>query len=166
MNTAILSPSGAFAGIGFAIPIDEVNHVVAQLIQHGKVVRPRLGVQVAEDETAQRLGVEQGALIVKVMPNSPAAQGGLQGTRRDGSGDIQIGDVIVAVDGKPVANAHDLNSVFAQHKVGDAATLTIVRGGNRQEHPRDAGQHLMRTHFRANPLAAKTADRPDLTPWA
>ncbi len=61
MNTAILSPSGAFAGIGFAIPIDDVNHVVPQLIQHGKIVRPRLGVQVAEDETAQRLGVEQGA---------------------------------------------------------------------------------------------------------
>ncbi len=133
MNTAILSPSGAFAGIGFAIPIDEVNHVVPQLIQHGKIVRPRLGVQVAADETAQRLGVEQGVLIVKVMPNSAAAQAGLQGTRRGPSGDIEIGDVVVAVDGKPVANSRDLNEALAQHKVGDSVTLTIVREGKRQD---------------------------------
>jgi len=133
MNTAILSSSGAFAGIGFAIPVDEINHIAPQLIQHGKIVRPRLGVQVAEDETAKKLGVNQGVLIVKTMPGSPAAQVNLQGTRRDSSGNIHLGDVIVAVDGKPVSNADDLNYAFEQHRVGDSVTLTIVRDATRKD---------------------------------
>ena len=86
MNTAILSPSGTFAGIGFAIPVDEINRIAPQLISHGKVVHPRLGVQLAEDQLAQQLNVDKGALIMKVMPNSAAAQAGLRGTQRDRSG--------------------------------------------------------------------------------
>lgn len=103
------------------------------MIRHGRVVHPRLGVQVAEDETARRLGVEQGVLIVKVLPGSPAEQANLQGTRRDSSGNLHLGDVIVAVDGKPAANAEDLNSALEQHQVGDTVTLSILRDGNRKD---------------------------------
>ncbi len=76
MNTAIVSPSGASAGIGFAIPVDEINEIVPQLIRHGKVVRPRLGVQLADNQLAEQLGIEEGVLIVKVTPQSPAARAG------------------------------------------------------------------------------------------
>jgi S1-C subfamily serine protease len=133
MNTAILSPSGAFAGIGFAIPVDEINQVVPQLIRHGKVVRPRIGVQTAEDQLAQRLGVDQGALIVRVIPNSPAAEAGLRGTGRDENREIHLGDIIVALDGKPIRNGKDLYTALDRHKEGDTLTLTIIRDGNRQD---------------------------------
>src|SRR4029077_1967283 len=67
MNTAILSESGTFGGIGFASPVDEINRVVPQLINHGTVVRPRLGVQIAEDQQARQLGVKEGAMVVRVF---------------------------------------------------------------------------------------------------
>jgi S1-C subfamily serine protease len=133
MNTAILSPSGASAGIGFAIPVDEINEIVPQLISNGKIVRPRLGVQIAEDQMAQQLGVDKGALIVKVMPNSPAAKAALQGTRRDQSGQILLGDIIVAIDGKAVNAGKDLFATLERDHVGDTITLTVVRDGQRQD---------------------------------
>jgi len=131
MNTAILSPSGAFAGIGFALPVDEINQYVPELIRNGKVVRPRLGVQVAEDQLAQQLGVDKGVLILKVLPNGGAAAAQLQPTRRDENGQIRLGDVILAIDGKPIDNAKDLNAVLEQHRVGDTVTLRILREGQR-----------------------------------
>jgi S1-C subfamily serine protease len=133
MNTAIASPSGGFVGIGFAIPVDDINPIVTQLIHHGKVVRPGLGVQVADDQLARRLGVEQGALIIKVVPESAAADADLRPTRRDRSGHIHLGDVIVALDGKPINNVQDLNAALAQHQVGDKVTLTIKRDGKRED---------------------------------
>ena len=122
MTTMIVSPSGVSAGIGFAIPVDEINEIVPQLIRHGKVVRPRLGVQIAEDQLAQQLGIEQGALIVKVVPGGPAAKAGLQGTRRDPSGRILMGDVIVAIDGKSIAQGKDFYAALEKYHVGDAVT--------------------------------------------
>jgi S1-C subfamily serine protease len=133
MNTAILSPSGASAGIGFAIPVDEINEIVPQLISNGKIVRPRLGVQIAEDQMAQQLGVDKGALIVKVMPNSAAAKASLQGTRRDQSGQTHLGDIIVAIDGKAVNAGKDLFATLERYHVGDTVTLTVVRDGQRQD---------------------------------
>jgi S1-C subfamily serine protease len=133
MNTMIVSPSGAFAGIGFAIPVDEINQIVPQLIRHGKVVRPRLGVQIAEDQLARQLGIEKGALIFKVVPGGPAAKAGLQGTRRDSSGRILVGDVIVAVDGTPIIQGQDLYAALEQHHVGDSVAVTILREGQRQD---------------------------------
>ena len=133
MNTAIISPSGAFAGIGFAIPVDEINQIAPQLIRNGKVVRPRIGVQLADDQMARQLGIKQGALIMKVEPNSPAAQAGLKGTARDDAGNIVLGDVIVAVDDKSIASVKDMLTALEPHKVGETVTVTIVRQGQRQD---------------------------------
>jgi S1-C subfamily serine protease len=135
MTTAILSPSGAFAGIGFAIPVDEINRVVPQLISHGKIVRPRMGVLPAEDQQARQLGVDKGALILKVVPNSPADRAGLQGTQVSRSGAVRLGDIIVAVDGQPISNGADLYSALEGHKVGDTVTVTVLRNGKRQDVP-------------------------------
>jgi S1-C subfamily serine protease len=133
MNTAILSRSGAFAGIGFAIPVDEINQVVTQLIQHGKVVRPALGVQLAPEQQARQLGIDQGAMITRVLPNSAAEEAGLRGVSRDRSGNIIPGDVIVGFDDKAINNVQDLYNALQDHQVGDAVTLTIERDGQRQK---------------------------------
>jgi S1-C subfamily serine protease len=135
MNTAIVSPSGGSAGIGFAIPVDEINQVVPQLIRHGKVVRPQLGIQYAEDQLARQLGVDKGALIINVVPGSPAAEAGLQGTQRDESGHLRLGDVIVAINGKTINEGKDLYAVLNQFQVGTTVTVTIVRAGQRMDVP-------------------------------
>jgi S1-C subfamily serine protease len=133
MNTAIISPSGASAGIGFAIPVDEINRVVPQLIQHGRIVRPQLGVQVAAEQLTRQLGIDQGALVLKVTPGSPAAAAGLQGTQRDDSGRIRLGDVIVELGGQPVKNVGDLHAAVERFKVGETVTVGILREGKRQD---------------------------------
>jgi S1-C subfamily serine protease len=132
MNTAILSPSGASAGIGFAIPVDEINTVVPQLIRHGKVVKPRLGVQIAGDQLAQEAGVSEGVLIIRVTPNSPAAQAGLRGITRDEEGQIHLGDILLSIDNNPINSSRDLYTVMDDYKVGDTVTVTILRDGKRQ----------------------------------
>jgi S1-C subfamily serine protease len=132
VNTAILSPSGSNAGIGFAIPVDEVNRVVPQLIRNGKVTRPSLGVQVATDQLADQFG-QTGALVMRVLPSSPAEKAGLRATRRAANGRIQLGDVIVAVDGQPVEKANDLFDLLARHQAGEEVTLTIERDGQKMD---------------------------------
>jgi S1-C subfamily serine protease len=133
MNTSILSQSGSFAGIGFAIPVDEINRVVPQLIAHGKVVRPRLGVQIAEDQQARQLGVKEGALVVRAFPDGPAEAAGLRGVREDDAGHIALGDVIVAIDDKPIKTGKDLFAVLEQYHPGDTVTVTYLRDNQRQQ---------------------------------
>ncbi len=133
MNTAIVSPSGGFAGIGFAIPVDEINRIVPELIAHGKVVRPRLGVQLVPEEQAHKLGVKEGALILKVVPKSPAEKADLRGVGRDEKGHWYLGDIIVALDGQPIKDADELYSALQKYKVGDTVTLTIIRDSAKQD---------------------------------
>jgi S1-C subfamily serine protease len=128
VNTAIFSPSGTYAGIGFAIPVDEVNRVVPQLIRHGKITRPGLGVQIAPDQVAKQLGLK-GVLIMGVQPDSPAAKAGLRGTRRDESGRIQVGDVITAIDGEKVESVNQLLDRLEKYKVGSSVEVTFLRDG-------------------------------------
>jgi S1-C subfamily serine protease len=129
VNTAIYSPSGASAGIGFAMPVDTVSRIVPELINHGKVARPRLGVEIAEtsisDLVTGRLGVE-GVLLMKVVPDSPAASAGLRGTRRDRDGIIP-GDIIQEVEGKVVRTRDELLGRLGNFRPGDAVTLTVWR---------------------------------------
>jgi S1-C subfamily serine protease len=128
MNTAIYSPSGASAGIGFAIPVDEIKRVVPQLIEHGKITRPGLGVQVANDQLAKQVDVE-GALLINIVPDSPAAKAGLRPTRRNQSGHIVLGDIITSIDDKPVKKANDLFNALESKNVDDVVELGIVRDG-------------------------------------
>jgi S1-C subfamily serine protease len=128
MNTAIYSESGSSAGIGFAIPVDEINRVVPQLIKNGKVTRPGLGVQLATDQLAGHFGVT-GALIIRVIPGSPAQKAGLRPTRKGPNGRIHLGDIIVAVDGKPVKKVNDFFNLLNDHQAGDTVTLTVERDG-------------------------------------
>jgi S1-C subfamily serine protease len=88
MNTAIYSPSGASAGIGFAIPVDAVQFIVETLIRDGQVVRPILGISLLGSKQARTLGINSGVLVLEVPPDSPAAQAGMKGTRRTESGFI------------------------------------------------------------------------------
>jgi S1-C subfamily serine protease len=133
VNTMIYSPSGASAGIGFAIPVDTVRRIVPELIAHGRVTRPGLGIQVAADAVAEDLGIP-GVLIVDVTPGGPAAHAHLRPTRRDPvTGRLILGDVIVSVDGKPVQSVDDLVDILEQHKVGDRVRVTFVRNGQKQE---------------------------------
>jgi S1-C subfamily serine protease len=129
MNTSILSPSGASAGIGFAVPVDTIARVVPDLIKYGRELRPTIGVELAEDALTRRFGLV-GALILNVLPGSPAEKAGLQTTKQDASnGRIALGDVIVAVDGSEVKNNADLYLALEGHKHGDKVKLMLNRGG-------------------------------------
>ena len=128
VNTAIYSPSGTSAGIGFAIPVDTVNRIVPELIRSGKIIRPGLGIQIADDQIAQRLGVT-GILVVDVARGSAAAKAGIQPTRRDAEGRLRLGDVITAIDGKKVESPNDLYLLLEKYKIGDAVNISILRNG-------------------------------------
>jgi S1-C subfamily serine protease len=127
VNTAIYSPSGAYAGIGFAIPIETVNWVVPELIKHGKITRPDLGVSFASERITWQLGVE-GALLLEVEPGSAAEQAGLVGTKRLKNGTLVLGDIIQAIDGAAVDSPNDVFAKVLSYKVGERVTLSVLRG--------------------------------------
>jgi 2-alkenal reductase len=131
VNTAIISGSGSSAGIGFAVPVDVVNEVVPQLITTGKVPRPGIGIVVLDDETAAGLGVV-GVVIDRVMPDSEAQRAGLEGIdyRRQ-----TLGDVIVAVEGKTVANMDDFVRILQSFQIGETIRLQVRRGEGEREVP-------------------------------
>lgn len=133
VNTAIFSPSGAFAGIGFAVPVDEVNRVVPELIRHGRLIRPGLGVSLADERVAGRLGIE-GVLILNLEEGGPAHAAGLRPTSQY-RGEIILGDIITAVAGKKVDNYNDIMDVLETFKVGDVVKVTVLREGKPLEIP-------------------------------
>jgi S1-C subfamily serine protease len=126
VNTQIASPSGASAGIGFAVPVDTVNEVVPELIAHGKIVRPRLGIFPASETIARQLGVS-GVLVLAVQDGSGAAKAGLRGTERDRDGSLVLGDIIVGIAGKDVASYDDLVTALEKQKIGDTVPVKLVR---------------------------------------
>jgi S1-C subfamily serine protease len=132
INTQIVSPSGAFAGIGFAVPVDMVNRIVPELIKYGKLIRPGLGVSLVPDAIAKRWGIK-GLVIGKVSKGSGAERAGLRGAREVVTGRVEVGDVIVGVDGKPVEAVDDLMDIMEHHKVGDQVMVEYVRGNRRQQ---------------------------------
>jgi S1-C subfamily serine protease len=126
LNTAIYSPSGASAGIGFAVPVAAMKRVVPQLIETGHVTRAGLGVELLPDYYAQRMGVE-GVIIRSVQPGGAADRAGLQGLRRNGW-QVVTGDVIVAVDGRKVQTFDDLYTALDPHKPGDRVVVRVRKG--------------------------------------
>jgi S1-C subfamily serine protease len=131
MNTAIFSPSGASAGIGFAVPVDEINRVVPELIRHGRVIRPGIGVSVASDRIAERLGIK-GLLVINVSPGSAAAVAGLRGTRAAG-GEIILGDIITSINDEEIATWEEFRDELDRHRVGSRVKLGILRHGSSLE---------------------------------
>ena len=128
VNTAIYSPSGGSAGIGFAIPVNTVIEVVPQLIAFGKIMRPVLGVELASDRWLRRYRVE-GVPIVRTYRGFSAESAGMVGARRGSRGEIILGDVITEIDGEQVANNDEFLSAMEQHRVGDTIDIVTTRDG-------------------------------------
>jgi S1-C subfamily serine protease len=129
INTAIYSPSGTSAGIGFAVPVDTVNRVVPQLIGLGKYVRPSLGLHL-DEELNQRLtsALDVRGVVVLRTPSAKLADG-LQETTLSRDGSIFLGDVITAVNARPVQSTRDLAMLLDELRVGDSVSLSLVRKG-------------------------------------
>jgi len=137
VNSQILSPSGANAGVGFAIPVSIVRRVVPQLIQTGFVNRPRLGVNTRDVERLNAQGqlpVEDGVLIVEVDPTGSAAQAGLQGLQQTDNGEISF-DIITAINGERIRNTDDLTRFLDRQEVGATVQVEIMRGNRRMTIP-------------------------------
>jgi len=132
INTAIYSPSGANAGIGFAVPVDTVNMFVPQLIKFGKITRPGLGISILNDSLAARWGVD-GVAIAQVSPGGAADKAGISasGLVRGGIVVDQL-TTIVAIGGIEIHRANDLYKALDNHKVGDTVDVTLSRGGEKR----------------------------------
>lgn len=138
INSQIESPSGASAGVGFAIPVSIAKRIVPQLIRDGEIRRPKLGISTRDVESLQnqvRLPVTSGVLIVSVLPGGAAASAGLRGVVQTENGDLELGDIIVAIDGEKVGTNDDLFKILDKHKLGESVSLEIFRQGNRMTVP-------------------------------
>jgi S1-C subfamily serine protease len=141
INEQIASDSGSNSGVGFAIPVTSVRYSLDQLKSDGKVDYAYLGVssETLYPQLAEHLGLDtdHGALISDVVDGSPAAEAGLKGGSDETTFQLQHvktgGDVVVAVDGKPVFQNNDLSELIAAHKPGDTVTLQVLRGGDRAD---------------------------------
>jgi 2-alkenal reductase len=128
VNSAIVSGSGASAGIGFAIPVDIVNRVATELIRNGHVPLPGIGIVAAKQGQATSLGID-GIIIVRTLPGSPAAKAGIEGVTADG----YVRDVVTAVNGKPTHSMDELASTFEDAGIGSQVTLTVERDGQSRQ---------------------------------
>jgi S1-C subfamily serine protease len=138
INSQILSPSGSSAGVGFAVPVSIAKRVVPQLLQNGRVRRPKLGIS-TRDVTSLRnqidLPVDDGVLIYQVARGGGAATAGLRGVQQTETGDVELGDIIVGIDNDKVANSDDLFRVLDKHQIGDTVQVQIWRDGRRMSVP-------------------------------
>ncbi|NND31675.1 MAG: PDZ domain-containing protein, partial [Saprospiraceae bacterium] len=126
INTAIYSPSGAYAGIGFSIPVDQVNWVVPDLIKYGRARRPTLGVNLFNQNLVTRSGIE-GAVISDVLPGSAAAKAGVAPAKRSNRGQIELGDIIVGLDNEVIKTNADLQLALEKYEPGDQIDLVVLR---------------------------------------
>jgi len=140
VNTAIYSPSGANAGIGFAIPVDEVNRIVPRLIRDGRITRPALGVSIANDSLAKALRLPPGVALLQVTPGGAAARAGLQPFSRARDGSIVAGDVITAINDEAISSLDDMLTVLEKRQPGDTVTLTVWRAGKTRKQAAVLGQ--------------------------
>ncbi len=134
INSQILSPSGASAGVGFAVPVNIAKRIVPQLISSGQVLRPKLGITTRNVEAFKNqvdLPVSEGVLIWQVAADGAAANAGLRGLTQTENGDVELGDIIVGINGEKVANSDDLFRVLDKHQVGAVVPVDIVRNGRR-----------------------------------
>jgi S1-C subfamily serine protease len=128
INTAIVSPSGSYAGLGFAVPVDTVNRIVPQLIRYGQAKKSILGVRLLETHGLHPAGLH-GAIVADVLRGSPADNAGLKPLAHDADGSIHLGDIIVAADGLPVEDGNDLFRVIDDKTPGDTIELGLLNNG-------------------------------------
>lgn len=139
VNTAIASPSGASAGVGFAVPVNTVSRVVPQIIETGEYTPPRLGIRLDERGHLSRFVLgrlrRSGVLVLEVERGTGAAGAGLRGTviSHDGRQVTQVGDIIQAIDGNPIASRAELRAALDRYRPGDDVTVTILRDGGAHE---------------------------------
>jgi S1-C subfamily serine protease len=132
VNTAIFSPSGASAGIGFAVPVDTVSRLVPQLIERGRAVEAGIGATFIPESYNVQLGI-RGVALAEVTSNGPAARAGLTGVQITRARRLVLGDRILAVDGKAVRSEDDVRDVFEAAGIGATVTLTVSRGEGKRD---------------------------------
>lgn len=134
VNVAIYSPSGASAGIGFAIPVDTVNRVVPRLIKEGRYTRPALGITM-NDGVSQKI-IDKldttGVLVLNVAPDSPAARAGIRGTQLTDNDELVLGDIVQAIDDKPIKTISDLTEVLDNYSLGSKVRIKLLRDGKEE----------------------------------
>jgi S1-C subfamily serine protease len=138
INSQILSPSGASAGVGFAIPVNIAKRIVPELIRNGEVRRPKLGISTRNVESLAnqvRMPVSDGVLILEVQPGGSAASAGLRGLVQTDDGSIELGDIIVGINGEKIANNDDLYRALDKHQIGETVNVEIMRNGRRMSLP-------------------------------
>lgn len=138
VNTAIYSPSGAYAGIGFAVPVQEVNKVVPQIIRYGRMIKPGIGASLADSRMLRRLGIEKGVMVLGVQGDGPAEKAGLRPTTQY-RGEIVLGDVITQINGRKVQSYNDIRDEIEKFKVGEEIIVTVVRNGVQKDIPLTLG---------------------------
>src|SRR5207249_2207688 len=130
INSQIESPSGASAGVGFAIPMNIAKRIVPQLVRNGEVRRPKLGITSRAVESLGnqvRLPVSEGVIVLNVQLGSGAANAGIRGLVQTEDGDVEIGVIIVAIDGRKISSTDDLYRVLDKHQIGDTINVEVVR---------------------------------------
>lgn len=132
VNTAIFSPTGASAGIGFAVPVDTVQRLVPQLLRHGRPIQPGIGVSLLPDRWSRQLGIE-GVIVYEVVPGSPADRGGIEGVQQTRRGQLALGDVIIAVEGQRVRTVDDLLHRLEIVGIGAEVEVTLERDGQERQ---------------------------------
>jgi putative serine protease PepD len=138
INSQILSPSGSSAGVGFAVPVSIAKRIVPQLVQNGRVRRPKLGINTRDIASLRNqidLPVDDGVLIYQVARGGGAAAAGLRGVQQTEMGDVELGDIIVGIDNDKVTNSDDLFRVLDKHQIGDTVQVQIWRDGRRMSVP-------------------------------
>jgi putative serine protease PepD len=134
INSQILSPAGGSIGVGFAVPVSIAKRVIPQLIQFGKVRRPKLGIYPRDVEPLSRqfrMPIDYGVLILQTQPGGPAANAGLRGTQQTYDGDLILGDIITAIDGEKVNDNDDLFRILDKHQIGDTVKVEVFRNGSK-----------------------------------
>jgi S1-C subfamily serine protease len=133
MNTAILSPVGVNAGIGFAIPVDTVARYVSQLISSGKVSGPGLGIEIVPTNLARRMGVRGGILVGEVVRGGAAEKAGLRGTRVLSDWSVDLGDIITGIGKEKVLDVNSLRDALERHSVGQEVDVIFLRDGRERK---------------------------------
>lgn len=127
VNTAIYSPSGAYAGIGFSIPVDVVKWVVSDLLNYGRINRPILGIDMLPENYKNSFGITTGVMVADIRKGMPAARAGLRPLTRDRRGNWRAGDIITSINDEKIATNNDLLLLLEKYEAGDKIKLGVIR---------------------------------------